>query len=282
MTAIAPLGPGSVLGKYRLECLVGAGLTSMVYEGVNLVSRKPCTVKVFRRELLLNKVSFGRYVHTTHFVAQLSHPDVADVYYSGSAKGHYFSVVDVVQGIHFRALAGRRPVLRPRTLLRILRRIADALSAVHAAGEHHGRLHWGQVMIHLDGPSVEVKVLDFGVRHLQPGLGETLEGWERGPFDAITISPEQAKGGPGDARSDVYALAVMLYEMVTRRLPFLGDSFSSTLEMHIKDDPIPPGKLLQLPQSLDRAILRGLEKDPARRTLSVEALLAGLHPSAKE
>ncbi len=272
------VSPGTVLGNYRLLSVIGAGLTSEIYQADNLLARKRCAVKVFRPELGVGPVAFGRYTHETKRILQLSHPGITDVYFSGKADGHIFSVTELEAGSDLRSLVRHKAPLSRRVYLPIISGICDALTDVHALGLFHGRLHGGQVMIQRNEQATMVKLLDLGTHHLLPGVKETSSEWARRAEDAICMSPEQAKGNEADARSDIYALAVMLYEMVTGKVPFLAQTFEETLEQHISEAPVSPGSLAQITAGLEETIMRGLEKDPRKRIPSVEALLAGLDP----
>jgi hypothetical protein len=149
---------------------------------------------------------------------------------------------------------------------------------VHAAGGAHRRIHGGNVIVEwLEGQAPRARLLDFGVWHLHPQPAEPAE-VPRTTEHALCIAPEQAKGEPGDGRSDVYALAVLLYQLLTGRPPFLGDTFAATLELHFTGGATPPSQLVNVPAAIDEALLRALERDPRRRTPSAEALLGALDP----
>lgn len=162
----------------------------------------------------------------------------------------------------------------------VMRALCLGLANAHAHGIAHLHLHGGQALVSWRGGEPEVKLCDFGAHHLLPDLKEEESVWAASPESALTISPEQARGGVGDVRSDVYALSVMLYEMVTGKVPFFGASFAATLEQHVSESPVPPSQLVSLSPELESTILRGLEKDPRKRIPSVEALLAALDPAA--
>ena len=272
------VGPGTVLGNYRLLRLIGAGLTSEIYEADNLLARRRCAVKVFHLEMNIGPVVFGRYAHETKRILQLANACITDVYYSGKTDGQSFSVMELEPGSDLRSLVRHKAPLSRRVYLPIISGICDALTDVHGMGLCHGRLHGGQVMLNRTDQVTTVKLMDLGTHHLLPGIKETSSDWERRAEDAICISPEQAKGLEVDARSDIYALSVMLYEMVTGKVPFLAKTFDETLEQHISDTPLAPGSLAQVPAGVEETIMRGLEKDPRKRIPSVEALLAGLDP----
>ena len=274
----AKVSPGTVLGNYRLLDVIGAGLTSEVYEAENMLARRRCAVKVFHPEMNIGPVVFGRYAHEAKRILGLAHPCITPVFYSGKADGQSFSVMALEQGSDLRSLVRHKAPLSRRVYLPIITGICEALTDVHAQGLFHGRLHGGQVMLQLSEQATAVKVLDLGTHHLLPGIKETSSEWQRRAEDAICFSPEQAKGLDPDARSDIYALSVMLYEMVTGKVPFLAKTFEETLEQHVSEDPVSPGTLAQVPSAVEETIMRGLSKDPRKRIHSVEALLAGLDP----
>ncbi len=277
--AVPQVGPGSQLGSYQLEKLVARGMIGEIYSGRNLLVGKPCTVKVFLGELPLGPVEWGRYVHEGQLVSRLANPAIADRFYSGKSDGRYFTVMNTIAGEPLRGLVRQNAPLSRRFYLPILRALCGALAEVHAGGMFHGHFHGGQVLMRPGADErPEVSLLDFGVRHLIPGVKEPVSGWERKPEHAIYLAPEQAKGGPGDARSDVYAMCVLLYEMVTGKVPFLAGDFEQTLEQIANEAPVAPGKLAQIPEAVEETILRGMEKDPRGRLPSMEALYSALDP----
>lgn len=277
--AAPTVGPGSVLENYRLDRLISRGLTGELYQGQNLVAAKPCVVKVFHAAMPLGPVAMGRYMHENQRVAALGIPAVAEVFTTGKALGRNFAVMAIQPGQALKMTVRQKAPLSRRFYLPVLRAICNGLAPLHALGLFHGHLHGGQVLLKWEeGSPPEVTLLDFGVRHLLPGVKEQLSGWERKPEHIIYLSPEQAKGNPGDPRSDVYALSVMLYEIVTGKVPFLAETLSDTMDQIISEPPMAPSKLAQVPEVVEETILRGLEKDPRGRIPSVEALYAALDP----
>jgi len=275
--AAPPVGPGTVLDSFRLDRLISRGLTGELYQAHNLVAGKPCVVKVFHPALPLGPVAMGRYMHENQQAVALGIKGVAEVLSTGNAGGRHYAVMEGVPGEALRMTVRQRAPLNRRYYLPLLRAICSTLAPLHAQGLFHGHLHGGQVLVRWEeGEEPEVTLLDLGLRHLLPGVKEPVPDWDRRPEHIIYMAPEQAKGAPGDPRSDVYALCVMLYEMVTGKVPFLAGDLGDTVEQIISEPPVTPGKLAQVPEAVEETILRGLEKDPRGRIPSVEALYAAL------
>lgn len=272
--------PGAVLGNYRLKQRLGSGFMSEVYHGQNLVTQKSAVVKIFSPALRLNHVRFGRYVHEAKQISLLNHPQIADVYNFESSEGLYYAVMELVEGVTLNALMRKNAPLQRSVILTIVQGICAALAEVHTHGLTHQHLHGNQVIVMWEGKEPTVKLLDFGLHHVLPDFKDEIPNLSRLPEHAICISPEQAKGQAGDVRSDIYAVCVLLYEMATAKVPFLGETFASTLEQHLSENPLAPGKVAPMSPELERTILRGLEKDPRQRIPSVEALVAALDPLA--
>ena len=276
---VAPVN--GLLGNCRLGEPIGRGLLGTVYAGLNTLANKPCAIKVFRPDIPGGAVARGRYVHEAEAVAHIGNPNIAETYASGTADGRTYTTMERLEGIPLSHLVREQAPLSRRAYFPLLREICVGLAAAHAYGLAHRHLHPGQVMVRWTGQGYEVKLLDFGTHHLLPPFKEQVAGWQWSAEHAICVAPEQVKNpAEVDSRADVYAVSVMLYEMVTGRVPFLADSFDATLEQVVSDQPAPPSRVLSVPGPLEETIMRGLDKDPRRRIPSVEALLAALDPTA--
>jgi len=281
-TTLDELPATGMLGNLRLGQPLGQGLLGQVYAAHNTVARKQCAAKVFRRDLPGGAVARGRYIHEAETVAHVGHPNIGHVYGSAMADGRMYTTIELLDGTPLSTLIRQKAPLSRRTYFPLLKEICAGLSAAHAYGIAHRHLHAGQVMVQWNDQSLQVKLLDFGTHHLLPPLKDQIPGWLWRPEHAICVAPEQVKGAAGDVdtRADIYALSIILYEMVTGRVPFLADSFAATLEQHTNDQPMPPSQLVSIPGGLEETIMRGLDKDPRKRIPSVEAMLATLDPLA--
>jgi tRNA A-37 threonylcarbamoyl transferase component Bud32 len=276
----APVRPGSVLGNLRLEALLNRGTSSEIYQAQNLLARKPCVVKVLHPPLVASRVRWGRYVHESKTVAALRQPGIADVFNHQILDGTGLAVMAPSPGKSLRELLKTSGPLSRRAFLPVVRAIGLALAPVHAAGLAHRRLHPGQILVHWTGSEPTIQLLDFGLHHLHVPLTEEASPVPRGVEQGLYVSPEQAKGEPGDPRSDVYSLAVILYQMIAGRPPFLGDTLKAVLDQHLSEVPQPPSRFINTPPELEETLLRALEKDARKRTPSVEAMLAAIDPAA--
>lgn len=274
-----PVQPGAILGNYRIGHRIGAGLLSEVFEAENRLAHKPCAVKVFHPLVHTGPVTRGRYLHELEQLVSLGHPGIVGTYGSFFTEGRFFTVMERLEGSDLRSVLNRQSPLPSRVYLPVMRSLCTSLSLVHECGLYHGHLHAGQVMIIQEGGGFAVKICDFATHHLLPNIKDLPSGWDMKPEHALHICPEQAKDQLVDSRGDIYALSVLLYQMITGRPPFLADTFEATVEQHGSDSPVPPSELApSISKDMEKTILRGLEKDPRKRFPSVVALLASLDP----
>jgi serine/threonine-protein kinase len=237
-------------------------------------------VKVFHSALVASRVRWGRYVHESKTVASLRQAGIVDVFNHQMVEGIGLAVMAPSRGSSLRELLKGGGPLSRRAYLPVVRAIGLALAPVHAAHLAHLRLHPGQVLMQWAGGEPIVELLDFGVHHLHRPITEEVNGLPRTAEQAVWMAPEQARGEPGDQRSDVYSLAVLLYQMITGRPPFVGETIKAVLDQHLSEAPPPPSRFATISPELEETLLRALEKDPRKRTQSVEALLAGIDPAS--
>jgi serine/threonine protein kinase/Tol biopolymer transport system component len=269
------LAAGHRLGSYEIVAPLGAGGMGEVYRARDTRLGREVAIKVLPAERIADEGRRRRFVSEAQAASALNHPNIVTIYEIESADGSDFIVMEYVPG---RTLAA----LIPKTgmpvgeALRVAIPVADGLAAAHARGIVHRDLKPANVVVTHEGV---VKVLDFGLAKLMGDDPEDGDGTGTTFTDELPVSrpgaitgtagymsPEQATGGSVDARSDVFALGAMLYEMVTGRRAFEGRTVSETLAAVVRDQPRPARDLVPaIPEAFERTIARCLRKEPDRR-----------------
>ncbi len=259
------LQAGTRLGHYEIVAFIGKGGMGEVYRARDLSLRREVAVKVLQSSEV-NADSWSRFEREAHSASALNHPNICTVHDLGEADGQPYLVMELVDGVTLRQAIENR-TLDSASVVPLAIQIADALEAAHARNIVHRDVKPGNVMITGRG---HVKVLDFGLAKLAAGATTghtaTIEPLTAAGSVVGTpqfLSPEMLKGGHVDARSDVWAFGVMLYQMVTGELPFKGAT-SVEVSSAILRDP-PPALPVSVPSGLRRVIDRCLEKEPSSR-----------------
>ena len=267
---------GRHLGKYRIVARLGRGGMAEVYKAFQPSLDRYVAVKVLHTFMAEEKDFLARFRREAKNVAALRHPNIVQVFDFDVEGDQYYMVMEFLDGPTLKSrleslhLRGERLPLQD--VLRITRDVGSALGYAHERGIVHRDVKPANVILEASG---RVILTDFGVAKILTGTQFTATGTVLGT--PAYMAPEQGMGQPGDGRSDIYSLGVMLYEMATGRLPFDADTPLAVVMKHIHD-PLPLPRLVtpDLPESLERVILRALAKDPADRYDRVEGMLAEL------
>jgi serine/threonine protein kinase len=279
-----PLIGKVVARKYSIERRIGEGGMGRVYRARQLVLDKPVVLKVLHQELLSDARTVARFQREARAASRLNHPNSINILDFGVAEdGELFIAMEYVDGHDLHHLLSHDwPLPEPR-IIRIVSQVLSALADAHAAGVIHRDLKPENVMVEArrGGESDVVKVLDFGIAKIvdvaEAGPALTRAGFVCGTPEYM--SPEQAKGAPLDPRSDLYSVGVLLFQLVTRRLPFEADTAVGFATKHLTEPPPPPSRIRPggCSPELERLILRALSKDPVARPQTAEEFLDGLH-----
>jgi serine/threonine-protein kinase len=266
------LQTGDILdGRYEVDSLLGRGGMSSVFSGWDRTLGREVAIKVLASELVEDGVFVERFEREARAAASLSHRNVVAVFDSGVDEGARFIVMEHVSGRTLAALLRDGPIPVEQAL-DIAVGVAEALGAAHSRGIVHRDVKPGNVMI---GENGRVKVLDFGIARALAATSLTQASTVIGT--AGYLSPEQAEGRQVDARSDLYGLGCVLYEMLTGRPPFVADSAAALVHQHVAQAPEPPSRLRrEVSPALDGIALRCLAKDPRERYARASVLSAAL------
>ena len=273
------LEPGTMLGEYRIDRRLGAGTFGAVYAGEQPVIGKKVAVKLLHEKFASNASVVSRFVSEARAVNRIRHKNIIDIFSFGvRSDGQPYFVMELLDGVTLRELLDRQKRLDVKEALPILRGIADALDAAHEAGVTHRDLKPDNVFLAIEkGGRYFPKVLDFGIAKLAADdVGhKTATGAAIGT--PSYMSPEQCRGKAVDHRADVYALGVVIHEMLTGHRLFQSDSATDLLVMHIHDTPSPMSEVCpEVPKDLDAPVLAMLAKRPSQRPSSASEAIAAI------
>jgi eukaryotic-like serine/threonine-protein kinase len=254
-------------GRYELDGIVGRGGMAEVYRARDLRLDRIVAVKTLREDLARDQTFQARFRREAQSAASLNHPSIVAVYDTGednTGNSHVpFIVMEFVDGRTIRDLLRDDRRLLPERALEITDGVLRALDYSHRAGIVHRDIKPGNVMLNRQG---EIKVMDFGIARAVADTQATMTQTAQVIGTAQYLSPEQARGERVDSRSDLYSVGCLLYELLTGRPPFTGDSPVAIAYQHVRENPIPPSRVdPDLPRWADAIVLRAMEKDPANR-----------------
>lgn len=263
--------PGSYLiNRYEIIMKIGSGGMADVYKAKDHVLNRLVAIKVLKQEYSTDATFVKKFRVEAQSAAGLSHPNIVNVYDVGEDDGVYFIVMELVQGITLKNYIDMKGKLDIREALNISVQIASGLSAAHENRIIHRDIKPQNIIMSRDG---KVKVTDFGIAKVADSTTVTTTAAGTVHY----ISPEQARGGYSDERSDIYSLGITMYEMVTGRVPFEGETNVAVALMHIQSEITPPRQLEpSIPVSFEKIILKCTQKKPERRYASARELIADL------
>ncbi len=274
------IAQGTIIGhRYRIIDLIGTGGMAHVYRAVNLSSRKVVAIKVLKDEYRNDAEFLRRFEREARAVLHLSHENIVRAFDVGETDGLPYIVLEFVDGRTLKEIIDENGPMPSRIAVALVVQVLDALDAAHAAGIIHRDVKPQNVIVMQSG---KVKLMDFGIaREVDANTvtfaGSTVLG------SVHYLSPEQAKGLPVTEGSDLYSAGIMLYEMLTGRVPFDGDNSVSIALKHISDTPVPPIELSnKVSPALNDVILRALNKDVNRRYSAANEMSAHLRRALKE
>lgn len=288
---------GKVVGKkYRVESLLGEGGMGKVYKAKQTALDKMVVLKVLRQSLQSDERTVARFQREAKAASRLNHPNSISVLDFGQAEdGSLYIAMELVAGKDLHEILSKEFPLPESRVVRIVSQVLSALADAHSVGVIHRDLKPENIMVEQRrGEADFVKVLDFGIAKIQDAADDDGPALTRAGFVCGTpeyMSPEQARGSQLDARSDLYAVGVILYQLTTGMLPFDADSAVGYATKHLMEEPQAPSKRrpdLRISQPMEWLILRAMSKDPGARPQTADVFrhellaLQGKRPSAEQ
>ena len=273
------MSDGAIANRYQLEDRLGSGGMSTVYQATDGVLERTVAVKVLAEHLSDDEKFVARFRREALAVAKLVHPNIVQVYDTGVDSGRHFIVMEYVEGRSGAQLLQRDGAMRPGTAVEVAAQACAGLDYAHRQGIIHRDVKPGNLMV-IGGPAggppeMTVKLADFGIARAAEQTRLTQVGSVVGT--AAYLSPEQSRGEEAKPGSDVYSLAVVVYQMLTARLPYEGNSLAELALRRENEDPLPPTSYdPKIPEALSAAVLKGLENEPENRYPDAMALAAAL------
>ena len=257
-------------GRYRIVRKLGSGGMANVYLAEDEDLGRRVAIKILNERYANDDLFIERFRREAKSAAALSHPNIVSVYDRGEAEGTYYIAMEVIEGRSLKELIMTRGPLPIAQALAYTHEILEALRFAHRHGIIHRDIKPHNILI-----GERLKVTDFGIA--RAGASQMTEaGSIMGT--AQYLSPEQARGAPVTASSDLYSAAIVLYEMLTGKVPFTGDSAIEIAMKHLNDPPKPPSKIRpEIPEELDAVVLRALAKNPEDRYQTAEEFSEDLH-----
>ncbi|MBQ8921102.1 MAG: Stk1 family PASTA domain-containing Ser/Thr kinase [Oscillospiraceae bacterium] len=259
-------------GRYEITELIGEGGMADVYRATDVVDNKTVAVKILKKEFAENEEFLRRFRNESKAIAVLSHPNIVKVFDVGFSERIQFIVMEYIDGITLNEYMQQQGQLGWKDAVHFILQILRALQHAHSKGIVHRDIKPQNIMMLRDGT---IKVMDFGIAKFAREDGKT--GTDKAIGTVHYISPEQARGGATDAKSDLYSVGVMLYEMLTGKKPFDTDNPVSIAVMHMQAKvPLPHTVRPDLQIGLEEIILKAMEKDPANRYQSARDMMDDL------
>lgn len=275
---------GSVIDRYRLEKLIGRGAMADVYRARDDEAGQTVAVKILRDQVARDLEAVARFQREAEVQARISHRNVAALYGSGITDDlEPYLVVELLRGHSLRALIKQHGAVSPARAVSYAWQALQGLAAVHAQGVLHRDLKPANLMLEPSpGPVERVILIDFGFAAFEGGAKLTARGHVVGSL--TYLAPERLRGKPADPRSDLYAIGIILFELIAGRPPFVGSDDYELISAHLHDDPPPLDAVAPIapPPSLCSFVAQALAKDPASRFATAQAMAAALEETARE
>jgi len=256
------LHTGDQLDHYRIEGVAARSGMASIFRGTDMRTGRQVAIKVPHPEMESDVVLFERFQREDEIGRKLDHPGVVKVY-GDDDRSRLYMVMEWVDGRLLRQILNDQKPLPPDRAVRIATGIAEALDYIHTHGVVHRDLKPENIMVDSQD---NIKLIDFGIASNQGARRLTFAKFSQTMGTPDYISPEQVRGKRGDPRSDVYALGVMLYEMLTGKVPFSGPNPFAVMNDRLLNNPVPPRELNpEISPQLQEVIYRALERDPRNR-----------------
>ncbi|MCR4694654.1 MAG: Stk1 family PASTA domain-containing Ser/Thr kinase [Pseudobutyrivibrio sp.] len=262
-----------IADRYEVINKVGSGGMSDVYKAKDHILGREVAVKVLKQEFSEDATFVAKFRSEAQSAAGLEHPNIVNIYDVGSENGIYYIVMEYVEGITLKTYIEKKGQLNFKEAISIAIQVGRGIEAAHIKGIIHRDIKPQNIIISTEG---KVKVTDFGIA--RAASSNTIHADVMGSVHYS--SPEQARNGFVDGKSDIYSLGIVMYEMVTGRVPFDGDNTVAIAIQHLQEEMTPPSEYApDLPISLEKIILKATMKSPDRRYATISDLLLDLKKS---